>query len=88
MYYHMTKHAQRSRKIIGLQICSIKIQFYIVIFLFYFETCTTNFSKLSSFRLMRLSDSTFLNIENDRSTSQEVTGVSLKWRNLGQSELY
>ena len=44
--YHMTKHAQWSRKII--KICSIKIQFYITLY-FYFnlQRCTTtNICKL------------------------------------------
>ena len=35
---------------------------------------------------MHLSDCTFLNTENDPSTSQEMTGAYFKWRNLGQSE--
>ena len=45
----------------------------------------TNFSKLSSFRLMRLSDRTSLNTENNPSTSQIVTGAYLG-KKLGQSE--
>ena len=45
---------------------------------FFLKQCTTtNFSKLSSFRLIRLSDNTFLDIENDPFTSQEVTGAYL-----------
>ena len=35
MHYHMTKHAQWNRKII--QICSIKIQFYIMLHLFFWN---------------------------------------------------
>ena len=74
MHYHMTKHAQWNRKII--QICSNKIQFYIILhFYFFMKQCTTNFSKLSSFKLMPLSVRTFLNI--DSSTSHEVIGVYL-----------
>ena len=75
----MTKHAQWSRKII--QIWSIKIQFYIVTFLFFLKQCTTNFSKLSSFKLLHLSDCTFSYIENDPSTSQEVAGAYLSEEN-------
>ena len=86
MHYHVTKYAQWSRKII--QISSIKGQFYIMFptFLFFLKQCTTNFSKFSSFKLMHLSDCTFLNIENDRSTSQEVAGSYLSEENLGKSE--
>ena len=50
------------------------------------KQCTTNFSKLSSFRLMRSSDSTFLNIADDPSTSHEVTGANLSEEILGKSE--
>ena len=40
------------------------------------KQCTaTNFSKLSSFKLMQLSDCTFLNIENDSSKSHEETSA-------------
>ena len=39
------------------------------------KQCTTNFSKLSSFKLMRLSHCRFLSI--DSSTSLEVTGAYL-----------
>ena len=35
---------------------------------------------------MHLSDCTFLNIENDPSTSQEVAGSYLSEENLGKSE--
>ena len=74
MHYHMTKYTQWNRKI--LQICSIKIQFYIILnFYFLWNNAATNFSKMSSFKPMRLSDCTFLNIENDSSTSYKVTGA-------------
>ena len=53
-------------------------------FLFFMKQCTTNFSKLSSFKLMLLYECTFLNI--DSSTSHEVTGAQTKCRNFGQSE--
>ena len=84
MHYHMTEYAQWSRKII--QICSIKIQFYIVTF--FLEQCTTNFSKLCSFKLMHLSDCTFLNIENDPFTSQEVTSAHLSEEIWGNVSIY
>ena len=48
-----------------------------VTFLFFLKQCATKLSKLYSFKLMHLSDCTFLNIENDPSTSQEVTGAYL-----------
>ena len=73
MHYHMTKYAQWNRKII--EICNIKIQFYIVTF--FLKQCITHFSELSSYKLMHLSDCTFLNIENDPSTAQEVAGAYL-----------
>ena len=76
MHYHMTKYAQWNRKVI--KICRIKIQFYIILhFYFFLKQCTTNFSKLSSFKLMHLSDCTFLNVENNSSTSHEVTAAYL-----------
>ena len=66
----------------------MKIQFYIVTFLFFLKQCTTtNFSKLSSVTVMRLSYSTFLNIEDDPSTSQEVTGAYLNQEIWGQVSL-
>ena len=37
----------------------------------------TKLGELSSFRLMRLSESTLLNIDDDPSTSQEVAGAYL-----------
>ena len=86
MHYHMAKHAQWSRKII--KICSIKIQFYIVTLYYFFKQCITNFSKLSSFSFMRLCDSTFLNIENDPSMSQEVTAAYLSEEIWGKVSLY
>ena len=87
MHYHMAKHAQLRRKII--KICSIKIQFYIIFYFWlFFKQCITNFSKLSSFSFMRLSDSTFLNIENDPSTLQEVTGAYLCEEIWGKVSIY
>ena len=80
----MIKYAQWSRK----KIYRIKFHFYIMLHLFYFfKQCTTNFSKLSLFRFMRLSDSTFLNIENDPSTPQEVTGAYLSEEIRGKMSL-
>ena len=67
---------------------SIKIQFYIVTFLFFLKQCTTDFSKLSSFKFMRLSDCTFLNIENDSPTSHEVTGAYLSEEIWDKVSLY
>ena len=58
---------------------------------FYFlpkQRTTINISKLSSFRLMRLFHFTFLNIENDASTSQEVTGAYLSEEIWGKLSLY
>ena len=49
---------------------------------------TTKFSKLSPFKLMRLSDCTFLNIENDPSTSHEVTGAYLSEEISNKVSLY
>ena len=49
------------------------------------KQCTINFSKLSSFKLMSLSDCTFLHIEDDPYTSHEVTGAYLSeeiWRKV------
>ena len=87
MHYHMTKYAQWKRKII--KICIIKIQFYVVLhFYFFWKKFTTNFSKLSSFKLTHLSDCTFLNIENDLSTSQEVAGAYLSEEIWGKVSLY
>ena len=73
-----------------MKICSIKIQFYIMLhFYFLLKQCTTtNISKLSSFRLMCLSDCTFFNIENDASTSQEVTDAYLSEEIGGKVSLY
>ena len=65
-----------------IKICSIKIQFYII----FHET--TNFSKLFSFKLMRLSDCTFLNIENDSSTSHDVIGAYLSEEIWGKVNIY
>ena len=87
MHYHMAKHAQLNRETI--KIFSIKINFYIILhFYFFLKHCTNNFSKLFSRRLMHLSDSTLLNIENDSSTSQEMTGPYLSaeiWGKLRSS---
>ena len=57
-------------------------------FYFVLKKYITNFSKLSSFRLIRVSDSTFLNIEDDPSTSQEVTGAYLNEKNWAKVSLY
>ena len=52
------------------------------------QCTTTNISKLSSFSLMRLSDCTFLSIENDASTSQEVTDAYLREEIWDKVSLY
>ena len=51
------------------------------------KQCTINFSKLSSFKLMSLSDCTFLNIENDFSALHEVTGAYLSEEIWGKVSL-
>ena len=57
-------------------------------FIFFLKHCTTNFSKMSSFKLLRLSDCTFFNIENDSSTSHEVTSAYLSEEIWGTVNLY
>ena len=58
------------------------------IFYFFLKQHTTNFSNLSSFKLMHLSDSTFLNIENDPFTSREVIGAFLSEEIWAKVSLY
>ena len=84
MHYHITKYAQR-KKII--QICSIKIQFYIILH-FYFLWNNAQLISPNLFKLMRLSDCTFLNIENDPSTSQEVADAYICEEIWGKVSLY
>ena len=73
MHYHMTKHAQWSRKIIKtsvLKFSSTLLYFYT--FLKHAQLISPNCLHLGS---CVFSGSTFLNIENEPSTSQEVTGA-------------
>ena len=84
MHYHMTKYAQWNRKII--QICSIKIQFYIMVHFYFFW----NNAQLISANRLHLSSCIYLTAHSwtqkmsfyDTSRDRCV----LEWRNLGQIE--
>ena len=86
MHYHMTKCTMKQKNNAKMQYLNSVLHY--VTFLFFLKQCTTNFSKLSSIKFMHLSDCTFLYIENDPSTSQEMAGVYLSEEIWGKVSLY
>ena len=85
MHYHMAKHAQWNRKI--MKICSIKIQFYIILH-FYFPW---NNAQLIFLQIVFIEAHAFiwLHFHEHRKWFFYITRSDrciLKWRNLGQSE--